>query len=181
MIGETRDLDEEQARARSPWVCVQTLAGREKLAGHNVARFGVEAYVPRYAKVITHARRRRQVQCAFFPGYFFAAVGENLGAVAQVNRSVGVVSVVGGKLGDMRVPEDLIAALRSREETDGSIPLVSTRFRRGQAVRISEGALNGMDAVFSEMSDANRAVILISLLGKSHRVRLPEGSLVETD
>jgi len=163
--------------ARSPWLCAHAVVGREEYAQQNIEALGYETYLPRHGKVVSHARRRRVVRRAFFPGYLFVAAGHTPGAAAAVNRSHGVLAVVGGPRGDTRVPERLIGELRARENKAGLIAISADRFRSGQKVQIATGPLTGVTAMFAEASDDRRAVILIELLGKSHRVSVCPSAL----
>ncbi len=156
--------------ARSQWLCVRTVVGREDYARQSIELLGHECYIPKYEKIISHARQRRVVQRAFFPGYLFAAAGHTLGVAGAINRTCGVLAVVGGPHGEMRVPEQLIGELRARENTSGFIEMSAHSFRPGQKVRIIAGPCAGVTAMFAESSDERRATILIDLLGKSHAV-----------
>ena len=156
--------------ARSQWLCVRTVVGREDYARQSIEAHGHECYLPKYEKIISHARQRRVVQRAFFPGYFFVAAGHTLGVAAAINRTRGVFAVVGGSHGEMRVPEQLIGELRARENASGFIEMSANSFRPGQKIRIVAGPCAGVTAMFAESSDDRRATILIDLLGKSHAV-----------
>jgi len=159
-----------EPRVCSPWVCVRAVVGREDYAQRNIEALGYETYLPKYEKVVSHARRRRVVQRAFFPGYLFAAAGDTLGGVAAINRSHGILEVVGGPRGETRVPAHLIEELRARESQSGLIAMSASRFRPGQKVHVVAGPCAGITAIFAEANDERRAMILIDLLGKSHRV-----------
>ena len=167
----------QESSSRSPWLCVRAPVGREDHAQQNIEALGYDTYLPKYEKVISHARRRRVVQRAFFPSYFFAAAGHTLGAAAAINRTHGVLSVVGGLSGEARVPEHLIRELRARETNLGLIGISADRFQPGQKVHVVAGACAGVAAVFLEANDERRAMILIDLLGKSHRVRVCPSAL----
>jgi len=149
---------------------VRTVVGREGYAQQSIEALGYESYLPKYEKIISHARQRRVVQRAFFPGYFFVAAGHTLGVAAAINRTRGVLAVVGGPQGEMRVPEQLIGELRARENTSGLIEMSANSFRPGQKIQIVAGPFAGVTAMFAESSDDRRATILIELLGKSHAV-----------
>lgn len=165
-----RQMVVNEFRVCSPWLCVHTAVDHEDYAQRNIEALGCETYLPKYEKVVSHARRRRVVQRAFFPGYLFAAAGDTLGGAAAINRTHGVLSVVGGPSGEARVPEHLIRELRERETKSGLIAMSADRFRPGQKVQIIAGVCKGVNAMFVEVSDERRAMILIDLLGKSHRV-----------
>jgi transcription antitermination factor NusG len=47
----------------------------------------------------------------------------------------------------------------------------------GQVVRVIESAFAGLDAIFAESDDRRRCFILLSLLGKTHRVAISLSAL----
>lgn len=163
--------------ARSQWLCVRTVVGREDYAQQGIEALGHECYLPKYEKIVSHARQRRVVQRAFFPGYLFVAAGHTLGGVAAINLARRVLAVVGGSHGEMRVPEQLIGELRARENASGFIEISANSFRPGQKVRIVAGPFAGVTAMFAESSDERRVTILIELLGKSHSVSVYSSAL----
>jgi transcriptional antiterminator RfaH len=73
----------------------------------------------------------------------------------------------------LAVPEAIIAEIKSREDETGAVKLAPPAFRRGQAVRLTEGPLADMSGLFEEMRDENRIVLLVSLLGRKVRMQVP--------
>lgn len=70
------------------------------------------------------------------------------------------------------VDESIIDAIRS-QFTEGVIELFDDRFSPGQIVRIQDGALCGLEAVFVKKLDgASRAVVLLKAISFQARVIL---------
>jgi len=75
-------------------------------------------------------------------------------------------------IGPARVPDSVIAEIRSRE-VNGLIELdPPPAFRRGARVRILRGPFSGCLAVFADMRPRERVEILLQLLGSEQRVTL---------
>ena len=73
------------------------------------------------------------------------------------------------------VPLKLIEGLRNAaEEPQAARPL----FKQGQKVRIVTGAFATLEAVFDLAEGEERATVLLDLLGRQSRVRVPVGELI---
>lgn len=76
------------------------------------------------------------------------------------------------------VDESLIEAIKSRLQ-DGYFTLSNAEFKPGQLVRIQEGPLHGLEAVFEkEMTGSQRAVLLLRALSYQARVVVDLGQIV---
>jgi transcription antitermination factor NusG len=76
-----------------------------------------------------------------------------------------VLKIVRFGLTHAEVSESLIEAIRERLE-DGYVIPKTERFQKGQIVRIKDGPLIGLEAVFMrEMTDQHRVLLLLKVLG----------------
>lgn len=160
------DLDGSNA---THWYAVNAKSHQERLAELNLQRLGVETFCPllRQRRVI---RRRQQISIApLFPGYLFARF-----RLEDQYRTVlyarGVRNIVAFGSIPASVDEDMIAALQSRLQS-GYVTVPTSTFRPGQVVRIQEGPLHGLEAIFErEMPGYQRAVLLLRALSYQARV-----------
>ena len=154
------------------WYAVNTKAHSEPLAELNVQRLGVETFYPqmKQRKVI---RRKLQTRVGpLFPGYLFARldVGRHYRAVSYAG---GVRKIVACGSAPTVVDDVLIEAIKARTQNRDVIVLPSV-FTPGQVVRIEEGPLCGLEAVFErEMADHQRVVLLLRALAYQARVVVP--------
>jgi transcriptional antiterminator RfaH len=88
-----------------------------------------------------------------------------------VRSTRGVVGLVrfGGQ--PAVVPDAVMDALRQREDAASGMhqdkrPL----FSAGEAIKLVEGPLAGMEGVFTEQDGDKRVIVLLELLGKANRV-----------
>ena len=152
------------------WVCVRTEPHREVLAESQLRQTGLEIYCPRYQRWISSGRRRQLVARPLFPNYIFARSVSGLDAMGHIKRTRGVSSLAGRDLASAIVPDLVIEGLRARETSAGIVELAADRFAAGETVKITVGPFEGFHAIFQEKQDDRRALIMLSLLGKSHSV-----------
>ncbi len=140
-------------RQEATWYAVHTKPQKEGLVHMLLGLQGFETLYLHYPWTIRHARRVKHIMRSYFPRYIFVEVGPGQ-AMADINNTIGVSTVV--YMGDepLEIPEPVIAELRLRADETGLLHLTPEetneqrrRYRRGQKVRITEGVLEGLEAV----------------------------------
>jgi transcriptional antiterminator RfaH len=140
---------------------------------HHLKNQGFAVYLPRYLKRRRHARRTDWVAMPLFPRYLFVGMDLLRARWRAIRSTVGVADLVcsGGR--PAPVPSVVLDAIRAREDGRGLVSLADAgRFARGDKVRIAEGAFSGLVALFECMSDEDRVVLLLDLLGRQVRVQV---------
>jgi len=160
------------------WFVVQTHPRAETKAQRHLLNQDFKTYLPVYRRQIRHARRTEVVLRPLFPNYLFVQLDSELHRWRSINGTVGVRQILSDGNAPRQVPHLVIEAILAREGEDGVITLAPPTFLRGQAVRLTDGAFAEMSALFEEMRDDDRAVLLISLLGRKVRVSVPVGEVV---
>ncbi len=157
------------------WHVVQTHPHSESKARFHLERQGFDVYLPRYWKSRRHARKTERVQTPLFPRYMFVALNLIEQHWWSINSTVGVKHMISDDVGPVAVPETVIAEIRDREGEDGTVCLSgpASPFRPGEQIQISEGPLSGLTAIFSHISGDQRVNLLLDLLGRSTKVRIP--------
>lgn len=151
------------------WYAVKTKPRQETLADLNLQRLGVETFFPQLEQNKLIRRKRQTVIGPLFPGYLFAKLDLDAHYRAATYAR-GVQKVVAFGSTPAVVEEEIIDALKSRLH-DGCVFLPPQKFSPGQAVRIQEGPLGGLDAIFErEMSDHRRVALLLQTLSFRARV-----------
>jgi transcriptional antiterminator RfaH len=136
---------------------------------HCLALAGYQTYYPRLRDRRIRHGRRVELRPALFPGYAFIAVELQWHAARW---TAGVINLIMDGVGPARVPDAVIAEIRSRE-VGGLIELAqSLPLRRGARVRILRGPFTGHLAIFADMRPRERVEILLQLLGGEQRVTL---------
>jgi transcriptional antiterminator RfaH len=161
------------------WYAVHTQIHAETKALDNLLRQGYRAYLPRCRTWVTHARRRQLVLRPLFPRYLFTAVDEPTMRWRPILSTFGVSNVVRAGDRPAAVPAEIVDAIREREEEGAFNGLDPRRtLRPGELVRITAGAFSDMVGQLVELSDNDRVVVLLDLLGRAVRAQLG-GSIIE--
>ena len=157
--------------ATERWYAVCCKPRQEAVAEENLLRQGFQVYLPR----IRMRQRRRGAWIdaveVLFPRYIFIRIDPLLRSTASVRSTRGAVGLVrfGGQ--PAVVPDAVMDALRQREDAASGMhedkrPL----FNAGDAVKLVDGPLAGMEAVFTEQDGDKRVIVLLELLGKANKV-----------
>ena len=161
------------------WFLVLTKASSEQLAVAHLARQGFETYLPRLRRRVLRGARWADRVVALFPRYIFLRLDLRTQALGPIRSTRGVAGLV--KFGDEAaiVPDGVVASLRGRADPEtGLHRLADERPRRGTPVSVIDGPLAGLEGIFERDTGEERAVILLSLLGRSTPVRVNSADVV---
>lgn len=159
------------------WYVVEALPRSEERAVLNLQRQGMRVYLPRYRRKRRHARRVELVPAPLFPGYLFVALDMETAPWRRVNGTFGCRQLVCDGEKPAPLPRGVVRALRSREDAEGFVELglPADAFRSGDKVRITDGPLAERMGLVETVSDAQRVVLLLDMLGRRVRVQLDSG------
>lgn len=166
------------AFSSTPWHVVQTQANREMRAAAELLKQGFEVFVPRYAKVIRHARRVSKIDAPLFPGYLFTRFGADA-RWRSVNGTLGVIRLVTVGERPATLAEGIVEGLMALRDNQGYVPLPPrAALSSGESVRVAGGVFAESLGLFEEARGSDRVAILIELLGRKVRVQI-DGVMVE--
>lgn len=162
------------------WFCLKTQPKREHIAAAALRQLpGLDVLAPRIR--FRKATRRGPVWFmeAMFPGYIFAHF--LYGAQhRQVQHVPGITRVVGfgDRIGVIDGPTvEQIRQAAGEEE----VIVYSPELRVGDAVRIAEGAFQGLEAVIMQLLPARERVkVLLEFLGRDVHAEIAMPSLLST-
>ncbi len=153
------------------WYAVCCKPRQEAVAEENLLRQGFRVYLPR---IRIRQRRRGQWLDAIevlFPRYIFIRIDPLRHSTATIRSTRGAVGLVrfGGQ--PAVVPDAVMDALREREDAASGLhedkrPL----FSAGEAIKLVDGPLAGMEGVFTQKDGDQRVIVLLELLGKANKV-----------
>ena len=156
------------------WFAVVTKPRAEAIAFDNLQRQGYTCLWPRVRRSLRDAKgMRERVEC-LFPNYLFLRADPETESLAPVRSTRGALGLV--RFGSLpaRVPEAVIEQIQSRlDPEDGLVRLDSPAWVPGTPVRISEGPLSGIAAIFLSEDGLDRVRMLVELLGSVREVVLP--------
>ena len=145
------------------WYVASTKPREDNIARCNLERLGVETFCPQLKQNKIIRRKRQTVVGPLFPGYLFVRFNFDTHYRA-VSYAQGVRGLVTFGAVPARVEMETIDSIKSRLE-DGCLTIQPPVFLPGQTVRIQEGPLQGLEAIFErEVSGRERAVLLLNAL-----------------
>lgn len=157
------------------WSVVQTHPNADRIAVRNLLRQDVAVYNPVFSERIRGGYRRVQL----FTNYIFVQCADRW---RVVRNTVGVKDFLfGASDKPARLSDEVVQALRSRENANGVIVLPKAgKFRLGQEVSIrAQRGGEWLRGIYDGQSGADRAFVLLSMLGAQRRVELKEADLAE--
>lgn len=159
------------------WLCLYTQPHREKLAQFALKKIGCEVYLPYRQKFVLRNRKRVPVKTPLFPRYLFIKAEDNENVLYGVHRQTGVSGFAAGTFAQSLISGDVINEIKARECPDG-IAITQSRFIKvGQKVSVVGGSFGAIDAIFCEAKDEYRSILLLTMLGKTHRVLVSNKNL----
>lgn len=164
------------------WYVIHTHPNGERRALAHIIRQGFEAYLPRYLKRRRHARKTDTVRSPLFPRYLFVHMDPETCRWRALRSTVGVSNLV--CVGDRPapVPPGVVDEIRTQEDERGNVMLVNRApLRPGDRVRVTAGAMADHIGIFEAPSDSQRVFLLLELLGRQVRVKMPTAALAPAD
>ena len=149
------------------WYAVHTHVNKEFSSEINLMRQNFITYLPKYKKVITHARRKSTVIRPLFPRYLFVKIDLLKQRWTSINSTLGVNTLISMADHPVKIPYKIINKIKSYDNPEGFTEVYPcSDMRIGDEVNILEGVFSGRKAIFDGLTDDNRVSILFSLLGK---------------
>ncbi len=156
------------------WYVVNTRFKGEMLALVNLRRQGFDAYLPQYLKSRRHARRSDLVSAPLFPRYLFVFLDIEEVRWRAIQSTIGVQHIICHGERPTQVPDGVVEGIKANENVAGKVVLGKiSPFRKDQAVKINTGALSDHLGLFDCVSDDQRVFVLLELMGREVRVRVP--------
>ena len=114
-----------------------------------------------------------------FPRYLFLQMDVEKQSLAPVRSTVGVTDIVRFGAEYATVLDEIVQELMNRAEPETDLHrLRKPLFERGVHVRVSEGPFSGLEGVFECHEAEERVLILLEVLGRQTRVRIPIDQVV---
>ncbi len=158
---------------RSAWFAVYTKPRQETAALPHLERQGFDCYLPMAENPYQRQTRKKARIEPLFPRYLFLRAVPEEQNLAAVRSTRGVVGLVRMGFELIRVPEQVIAAIRSREYPGtGLIRLDPVPLEEGEAVRVFDGPFAGVVGVLKERCGLTRSLLLLSILGRESTVEV---------
>lgn len=150
---------------------------QETVARENLTRQGYEVYLPVMREVRRRQGRRVTLNAPMFPRYLFIHLNSQTDNWSPIRSTLGVVSIVRFGRAAARVPDALIAAMKSREDANGIQVLPVEEYMPGTRVRITQGSFAGYEGIFQAATGRDRVAVLLDVLGRNARATVDSSSI----
>lgn len=152
-----------------PWYALRVRSNFEKVTAAYLEGRGYAPFLPLYRSRRAWSDRLKTVDLPLFPGYMFCRFDEQ--KRLPIVSTPGVVMILGAGKRPLPVDEEQVQALQLISSS-GSPAEPWPYLRTGQRVRITHGALAGVEGLLVELRKVHRLVLSISLLQRSVAVEI---------
>ena len=154
------------------WYLVHTKPKQEMTAKENLVRQDYCVYLPMAVSRRRRDGRTKRTVEALFPRYLFIHLDDSTDDWAPIRSTIGVSRLVRFGLIPAKISENLVAAIKKRENDEGVHELQVSDFEDGQQVRIAEGPFEGHEAIFKAKSGQERAVVLLKIAQSMAKIQI---------
>jgi transcription antitermination factor NusG len=155
--------------AASQWYAVCTRSNHEKCTAAQLEQRSIEHFLPLYESVSKWKDRRKRLERPLFPGYLFVRIP--LQERLRVLVTPGVVRLVGFDNRPAALPDQEIETLRN-VLVHGAHSEPHPYLSVGRRLRITRGALAGMEGVLIRKKGRVRLVLSIDLIRQSAMIEV---------
>jgi len=158
------------------WYVIYTKPKEEDRVHMNLTAWGVETFSPKIKKKRVNQFTGKPVYLSqpLFPRYIFARFDADK-LLHKIFYTRGVQSVVSCNQIPLAVEDDIIALIQSQVGADGFVRL-DDELKRGDAVRINDGSMQGISGIFHRtMKDNSRVMILLTAINYQANIIVERG------
>lgn len=153
------------------WYVIHTKPQQELLASSMLEeRRHLTVFLPEVKQKYRGKMRLRP----FFPGYLFVEADLEVVEYTAINSTPGVIRLVAFEQRPLPLKPGIVEGIRQEVErinNEGGLPPV--RYKEGESVRLKEGPLGGLQAVFvKHLRPKERVLVLLKFLGQENEVEL---------
>jgi transcription antitermination factor NusG len=160
------------------WHAIYVSSRTEKKISENLQSKNIEAYVPIVKTMRQWSDRKKMVELPLMNGYVFVKISEKEKDVVAQTR--GVVNFVRSEGRIAVIREFEINRLKQLVELGYQLEAssISKIYKEGDKVKISSGALKGIEGYVVEGKDSRSIEVLLESIGQCIRVKLPKELLL---
>lgn len=147
------------------WYAIHSRPRQEERALENLQRQGFEAWLPMLTVEKVLRSKLVQVVEPMFSRYLFIRLDTEQTNWSPIRSTLGVSKLVSFGNRPAVVADELIEALQQLPEQAPQRLL-----QPGQQVKIVSGPLRGIDGIYQQPDGELRALVLIEMLNKQHRI-----------
>ena len=113
-----------------------------------------------------------------FPRYMFVSLDPKVDQWRAIRSTVGVSHLICQGNNPIPVPFGVVEDIKAREDENGLISLnVGVNFKPGDSVEVTHGPMADHLGIFDSTDDQERVFILLNIMGRTVKARLPVGAI----
>ena len=147
------------------WYAIHSKPRQEERALENLERQGFEAWLPMLTVEKVRRGKLAKVVEPMFSRYLFIRLDTEQTNWSPIRSTLGVSKLVSFGNRPAVIEDALIQALRQLPEREPE-----RLFQPGQTVKFVDGPLRGLEGIYEQADGELRAMVLVDLLSKHHRV-----------
>ena len=156
------------------WYVVNTRPRFERVAQQHLRRQNFVVFLPEYQRRRSHARRVEIVAAPLFPNYLFVEMNVEEARWRAVSSTNGVSHLICAGDVPVALPIGVVEEIQSRRDQAGFVVIrPSVPFSCGDAVKITAGPFAEQIGFYECSIDEDRVVLLLDMLGRELKVRIP--------
>ena len=113
-----------------------------------------------------------------FPGYLFIQLNDKTQNWSPINSTKGVSHFVKFGLNFAKVPDSVVEFIKSNQHITTEKLINLKKFKSGDMVQISDGALENYIAIFKCYKSNERVILLMNLLGHEQSLSIKKESVI---
>lgn len=152
-----------------PWYGIRTRSNQEKVAAAGLHGKGFLEYLPLYRTRRRWSDRIVEMEKPLFPGYVFCRFDAK--KRLPIVTTPGVVSVVGFGNEPAPIDDHEIEAVRSALHS-GLAAEPYPFMREGQRIRVTRGAMEGVEGILLKKKNEWRIVVSVTMLQRSVSIEI---------
>jgi transcriptional antiterminator RfaH len=147
------------------WYAIHSKPRQEERALENLERQGFETWLPMLTVEKVRRGKLAKVVEPMFSRYLFIRLDTEQTNWSPIRSTLGVSKLVSFGNRPAIIEDTLIQALRQLPEREPE-----RLFQPGQTVKFVAGPLRGLEGIYEQADGELRAMVLVDLLSKHHRI-----------
>ncbi|MDD4295246.1 MAG: transcription termination/antitermination protein NusG [Candidatus Omnitrophica bacterium] len=164
------------------WYILHTLSGAEERAKSNlesrvkVYNFGElieKVVIPKEQVTEVKLGKKKVLERKFFPGYILVYMEMNDDSWLFVKQTPGITTFIGPRRKPTPISQAEVDKILSKAEESKAKPLPKVSFRKGESVRVIEGAFINFNGVVDDIfPEKGKIRVNVSIFGRTTPVEL---------
>ncbi|MGC3836333.1 transcription/translation regulatory transformer protein RfaH [Moritella viscosa] len=153
--------------SKNEWYLLYCKGKEEIRAQTNLKNQGIKSFYP---TMKMEKKVRNKLVCkdvVIFPNYLFVEIDTQTANFNSIRSTRGVIDFVKCGANYTKVPDNLVAELKAKQQCRDKSEIEVTLFTEGEKVIIQDCAFKGIEAIYQCKDGLERSMLLINLINKT--------------